>query len=128
MCDTKYVDHDVERKELVAVAAELVLDVEGSGVKRFADLDRRRWRDKQKHRVGIDEPPDQPGAGDTIDLRSRARNPDGAALRVAGGEFRCRHQRKLGGFPALKTAFERFGFDVEGSPPRRGALRQFFAP
>ena len=62
---------------------------------------------------GIDEAPDQPGAGDAVDLRPRAGHPDGAALRVARRQFRCRHQRQLGRLPALEAAFERLGFDAE---------------
>ena len=93
-------------------------DVEGRGVEALADRDHLGRRDEQKHRVRIDEAPDQPGAGDAVDLRPRAGDPDGAALRVARRQFRCRHQRQLGRLPALEAALERLGFDVERAAAR----------
>ena len=44
-------------------------------------------RHEQEHRVRIDEAADQPGAGDAVDLRPRARHPDRASLRVARGQL-----------------------------------------
>ena len=90
----------------------------GTALKRSPTPDHFGRRHEQEHRVGIDEPPDQPGAGDAVDLRPRPGDPDGAALRVARRQFRRRHQRQLGGLPALETAFERFGLDMEHAAAR----------
>ena len=80
-------DHHVEGAELAAVAPEHALDVEGRGVETLGDRRDLRRRDEQEHRIRIDEAADQPRAGDAVDLRPRARHPDGAALRVARGSF-----------------------------------------
>ena len=45
-------------------------------------------RDEQEHGLRIDEAADEPGAGDAVDLGTRAGHPDGAALPVAGRELR----------------------------------------
>jgi len=59
----------------------------GTAVEALADRDDLGRRHEQEHRVRIDEAPDQPGAGDPIDLRPRAGDPDGAPLRVARRQF-----------------------------------------
>ena len=69
------------------MAPEHVLDIEGNGVETLADRDNLGRCHEQKHRVRIDEPSHQPGAGDTIDLWPRAGYPDGAALGIACGQF-----------------------------------------
>ena len=48
-------------------------------------------------------------------------------LRIARRQFCRRHQRQLGGLPALKTVFQRFGRGVELSQPGRGALGELRA-
>src|SRR6266404_529320 len=68
---TELLDHHVERTELAAMAPEHVFDIEGNGAETLADRDNLGRRHEQKYRVRIDEPPDQPGAGDTVDLRPR---------------------------------------------------------
>src|ERR1700757_5327403 len=105
------------------MAPEHVLDIEGNGVEALADRYDLRRRHEQKYRVRIDEAPDQPGAGDAVDLRPRAGYPDGASLGVARGELRGRHQGELGGLPAFKTALERLGGDADMSEPGPGGLR-----
>ena len=104
---TELLDHHVERTEFAAMTPEHVFDIERNGVEALADRDNLGRRHEQKHRVRIDEAPDQPGAGDAVDLRPRAGHPDGAALGVARRQFRCRHQRQFGGLPALEAALER---------------------
>src|SRR5947208_15364168 len=106
---------------------EHVFDIEGNGVEALADRNDLGRRHEQKYRVGIDGPPDQPGAGDAVDLRPRAGHPDGAPLRIARRQFRCWYQRQLGSLPALKTALERFGLHVDVSQPGRGALSELLA-
>src|SRR5437868_14095717 len=106
---------------------EHVFDIEGYGVEALADRNDLGRHHEQKYRVGIDEAPDQPGAGDAVDLRPRAGHPNGAPLRVAGRQFRGRHQGKLGSLPALKTALERFRTHVEVSQPGRSALGELLA-
>ena len=85
--EAEFLDHHVEGAELAAVAPEHVLDVEGRGVEALADRDHLGRRHEQEHRVRIDEPADQPGAGDAVDLRPRPGDPDGAPLRVARRQF-----------------------------------------
>ena len=106
---------------------EYVLNVEGSGVEALADRDHLRRRHEQEHRVRIDESPDQPGAGDAVDLGPSAGHPDGATLRIAGWQLRGGHQRKLGRFPVLETAFERFGFATGLPNPGGGTLGELCA-
>jgi hypothetical protein len=51
------------------MAPERALDVEWRRIESFGDRLRPRRGDEQEHRVGIDEPADEPGAGDAVDLR-----------------------------------------------------------
>ena len=61
----------------------------GAAEKRSATASNFRRRDEQKHGGRIDEATDQPGTGDAIDLRARARDPYRAPLGVARRQF-CR--------------------------------------
>src|SRR5258708_17459326 len=104
------------------MAPEGVFDVERRGMKVLADGGHLWWRNKQKYRVRIDEPADQPGAGDAVDLRPRAGDPDGAAVRIARRQLRHRHQRKARSLPTFKAAFQRLGRCIEVSKPCSSAL------
>ena len=73
---------------------------------------------------GIDEAADQPGTGDAIDLRPRARHPDGAALLVARRQLVGAHQQLAGLFPGLEAAFQRLRVDAVVAQPGRRALAE----
>ena len=107
--EPELLDHDVEGAELAAMAPEHVSPSMSKGVasKRSATPGTSAGGDEQEHRVRIDEAADQPGAGDAVDLRPRARHPDGAALRVARRQLVAGHQRQPGRGPAERAAFER---------------------
>src|SRR5215469_8944226 len=76
-------------------------------------------RDIEKGRLGVDEPPDQPGAGDAVYLRSLARDP--AWRRRAG----LVTQRQPGLFPGRDAAFEKSRIDAGIAQPGRGILADF---
>ena len=59
------------------------LDVERRRAEAVGDAAHLGRRHEQEDGARIDEAADQPGAGDAVDLRPRARHPDRAALRVA---------------------------------------------
>lgn len=60
----------------VAVVPELhSLDVEWCGSLTLRDRLYLVWRDEEEGRFAVDEAPDQPRAGDSIDSHSSARNP-----------------------------------------------------
>ena len=96
----------------------------GAALKRSPTRDNLGRRHEQEHRVRIDEAADQPRAGDAVDLRPRARHPDGAALRVARRQLRCVHQRKLCLLPAFKAAFKRLRGNIGMPQPGGRALRE----
>ena len=125
--EAEFLDHHIEGAEFAAMAPEHVFDVEGCGIEALADRDHLRRRHEQEHRVGIDEPSDQPRAGDAVDLRPRAGHPDRASLCVARGQLFGGHQRQLGGLPAFKAALQGFRRYVGVPQPGRGAFRQLLA-
>ena len=82
----------------------------------------------RKTAFGIDEAPDQPRAGDTIDLRPGARHPHRAALLVTGRQLVGANQRLAAGLPGLEPAVQRLRVDAFVAQPRRGALTELQAP
>lgn len=81
-------------------------------------------RNEQKHRLGIDEAPDKPGARDAIDLGARTRYPYGASLDVARRQV-LRGDEWLTGLPPRGVAaFERFGRYTGMTQPCRDTLAQ----
>ena len=85
---------------------EHALDVERSCREALGDRVDLRRRDEQEHRARIDEATDEPGAGDAVDLRPRARDPDCASLLVERRHLGGRHCRQVGLAPALEAVFE----------------------
>jgi hypothetical protein len=65
---------------LAPVAPERIFDVEGCCAELFADRVDLRGSYEQEGSIGIDEPADEPGAGDAVDLWPGAGYPN----RVAG--------------------------------------------
>src|SRR4051794_40381503 len=94
-----------------------VLDVERRGIEAFADRHDLGCGNKQEDRGWIDKAPDQPGAGDAIDLRPRSRDPYRSAARVTGGQFRERDGWKFCLLPAHKTTLQTFRGDAAVSQP-----------
>ena len=76
---------------------------------------------------GIDEAADQPGTGDAVDLRPRARHPDGAALLVARRELVGADQQLAGLFPGLEAALERLRLDAAVPEPGGRAFAELLA-
>ena len=90
--ELELLDHGVEGARLAAMAPEHALDVERRRTEALGngrDLGRRH---EQEHGRRIDEAPDQPRAGDAVDLGPRARHPDRAAPARRGREA-CRCAR-----------------------------------
>ena len=105
------------------VAPEHAFDVEGRRAVAFCNAHHLGGGHEQDDGAGIQKAADQPGAGDTVDLGPRARHPDGAALRIAGGEL-CRiNQRQPGRPPGLEPAFEILRRAAFGAKPGGGTLR-----
>ena len=69
------------------------VDVEWRRRKRSATAATSAGGDEQEHRRWIDKATNEPWTSDPIDLRTRARDPDGAALCVALGQLVGAHQR-----------------------------------
>ena len=65
-----------------------------------------RGCNKKEYSARVDKPANQPRAGNTINFRSGARNPDGTPLTVQRRNFACGQQRQRGLCPALKPVFE----------------------
>jgi len=121
--EPQLVDHGVERAASLTMRPEHALDVERRGLEAFGDARHLGGRDEQEHRVGIDEPADQPRARDPVDLGPRARDPHRALLGIAGWELGGDEQR-AGRAPRLDAAVERLGLDPELPQPRGDALAQ----
>ena len=100
--ESQLLDHDIERARLAAMAPEHVLDVERRGVESLRHGRDLGGRHEQERGPRVDEPPDQPWAGNPVDLRPRACDPDRAAAAVAGRQFAHRNKRKLCLAPALE--------------------------
>ena len=66
----EFVDHDVERAKLAAMAPEhtLAFDVEGHGVEPLGDCRDFGRIHKEEYGLRIDEAADQPWTGDAVDL------------------------------------------------------------
>ena len=75
-------DHDVEGATLAAMAPEyaFVRDVERLGLLLLGDGQHVTGRDEQEAGLRIDEPSDQPGTGDAIDLGPRSCDPPCLAI------------------------------------------------
>ena len=99
----------------------------GVALKRSATASTSDGRHEQEHGAGIDEAPDEPGAGDAIDLRPRARHPHGAALLVARGQLLGAHQQLAGRLPGLEPAFQRLRVDALVPQPGGDALAELQA-
>ncbi len=69
------VDHRVEAAAIPAVAPEHSVDVERLGAEPLGDLRHVGRCDEKDHRFGVDEPPDQPRAGNPVDLGPAPRYP-----------------------------------------------------
>ena len=123
----EFLDHHVEGAAFAAMAPEHVLDVEGRGVESLADRQHLGRRDEQEYGVRIDEAADQPRAGDAVDLRPRAGDPDRAALRVARRQFRA-GPAAVCLLPGFEAAFQSFGRDIEHGAARPPCPALSFSP
>jgi hypothetical protein len=79
---------------------------------------------EQEHGPRIDEAADEPGAGDAVDLRARARHPHRAPARVAGRQDGDGHHGQPGRRPSEGAAFERFGRNAKVPQPRGHPLAE----
>ena len=97
----------------------------GVAPKRSATAGDLGGRDEQEDGGRVDEAADQPGAGDAVDLRPRARDPDGAALRRrAAAACAIGHQRQAGRRPGLEAALEHLGRHAVVPQPGGDALAE----
>jgi hypothetical protein len=106
---SELLDHRVECAGIAAMTPEHALDVERRGIEAFCDAHYLRCDDEEEDRLRIDEPPDQPWAGDAIDLWPAARNPECPALLIPRRKLVDADQWLGGPLPGFKPAIERFG-------------------
>ena len=119
--------HDVEGAELAAVAPEHPLDVEG---RRVEAVGHRRYlggRDEQEHGSRVHEAPDQPGAGDAVDLRPGVGHPHRTAAGVPGRKVVGADQQAAGRRPGVEPALQRLGGRAEVAQPGRDTLAELLA-
>ena len=89
------------------MAPEHAVDVEGRGLEALGDGQDFRRRHEQEHGLRIDEAPDEPRAGDAVDLRPRPRHPHRAAALVAGRQLVGAHEQLAASLPGLEAALQR---------------------
>ena len=82
-------DHGIKSASLAAAAPEhaLCFDFEGSCPKSSGNRRNLPWRHGQEDGLRADETPDEPEAGDPVELGSCPRHLYGAALRIAGQQL-----------------------------------------
>jgi hypothetical protein len=109
------------------MAPEHAFDVEGRGVEWLCDCGDLGRFDEKEDSVRIDEPPNEPGAGDAIDLGPLTRHPNRATLwtrrRDGGG---TRHQTAVG-LPRFDTACQAHRVNAIVTKPRGDCLADLAA-
>src|ERR1700737_974255 len=76
----------IERAAVALMREFHAIDVVGDSTRLLGNGKNLILRDVDKLRIGIDEAPDQPGAGNSVDLRMFSRHPfAGSCADVAGG-------------------------------------------
>jgi hypothetical protein len=106
------------------VTPEHVLDVERDGAEALGYGRNLLWRHEQKDGRRVDEPPDEPRAGDTIDLRPRPGYPKrlaGLAWQRQGGSGHGRQSRRG---PCRMPSLQCFRGDAEMAQPCGDAFAQ----
>ena len=102
-----------------------VFDVEGCGIETVGYGCHFLRRHKKKHGGGIDKAPDEPGAGDAVNLWPCAGHPNCAAFGIALGDILRRNKRQFCCLPFHKATFQRHGISAELAQPCGGSLTQF---
>jgi hypothetical protein len=124
---SELLDHRVECAGLAAMTPEYAFDVERRGIEAFCDAHHFRRDDEEEDRLRVDEPPDQPGAGDAIDLWPVTRNPEGPALLIARRELVGADQRLAGLLPGFKPTIEHLGTYAFVPQPSGRALAELLS-
>src|SRR5262245_4306515 len=112
-------DHGVETTSLTTVRQSHARDTEGNGVasRRFLNYASRRYVVDDRH--WIDEAPDEPGAGNAVDLRPRSRYPGGRSAAIV--DLRLSKMRIASFDPSFDAAAEIACINAGG--PQRGCRR-----
>src|SRR6266404_4130072 len=97
--------YGIERAAFAFVGEFHAIDVVGYAARLLSDGKDLILRDVDELCIGIDEAPDQPGTGDTVDLRMFARHP----LAWGSPDVAARRQPLFG--PAGNAAFQEVSFD-----------------
>ena len=113
-------DKGVEGAALAAMGEGDARDIIGNGAGIFRNLENVSGRHVDETRVGVDKSPDQPGAGDPIDLWPFASNPQRGRARKCGN---C----TTSSAPGLEAAFQKLGGYSEPAQSLCGALASLFA-
>ena len=104
-----------------------LIDVEGRSVEAVGDRRYLRGRHKQEDCGRVDEAPDQPGTGDTVDLRPRAGHPDRSPAVVARRQLFFGDKGGLRRAPGLEAAFENLGSLAKGAKMRGDTVAELLA-
>src|ERR1700738_1464887 len=113
--DIEDAEDRIERTTLALVREFDAINVVGSSAHRFGDIENLFCGDVNEFRAWIDEAPDQPRAGDTIDLRMLSCDPLGRRAKISAG-----WQTSL--VPGGDAAFEIGGSASEGTQVRDDGL------
>ena len=98
----------VERAALAFMREFDSIDVVGSSAHRLGDIENLLCRDVNEFRAWVDKASDQPGAGNSIDLRMLSGDPFGRRLKISAG-----WQTSLG--PGGEATFKMAGSAAEST-------------
>jgi hypothetical protein len=112
--EPEFLDHDVEGAKLVAMRPEhaLPLNIEGRCRKLLRHRHDLGRRDVEEYGVGVDETPNEPRTGDTVNLRARSCHPNRAAVAVSWRQDFDRHHRVMGRGPGERAALKCLGLSA----------------
>jgi hypothetical protein len=120
-------DHGVEGAGFAAMAPEHVVDVKGRCAEPLRHREHFRRAHEQKHGAWIDKAPDQPRAGNPVNLGPRPCDPDGPSIFVACRKLVRINKELATSAPGVEAALQRLRIDAFVAQPRGNPLAKLQA-